>query len=163
MVLADVGIRFGYSIILIASVNYLGLGLAPPAADWGLMIAENQQYISLNEWAVLAPAIMLAMLTICVNLLADGYVQTLGSVEPADPARPAEREHPRGARSGSRADGSESTLDVSRQRRAYGSGRELGSAGSASRPRPGSRPEGEPWFESRASGSTAADCRSSRT
>jgi ABC-type dipeptide/oligopeptide/nickel transport system permease subunit len=79
VVLADFGIRFGFSIILIASVNYLGLGLAPPAADWGLMTAENQQYISLNVWAVLAPAIMLAMLTICVNLLADAYVQTLGS------------------------------------------------------------------------------------
>ena len=78
VVLADFGIRFGYSIILIASVNYLGLGLAPPAADWGLMTAENQQYVSLNVWAVLAPAIMLAMLTICVNLLADAYVQTAG-------------------------------------------------------------------------------------
>jgi ABC-type dipeptide/oligopeptide/nickel transport system permease subunit len=78
VVLADIGIRFGYSIILIASVNYLGLGLAPPAADWGLMIAENQQYIVLNSWAVLAPAIMLALLTVCVNLLADAYVETLG-------------------------------------------------------------------------------------
>jgi peptide/nickel transport system permease protein len=78
VVLADSGIRFGFSIILVASVNYLGLGLAPPAADWGLMIAENQQYISLNIWSVLAPAIMLAMLTVSVNLIADGYVQTLG-------------------------------------------------------------------------------------
>jgi peptide/nickel transport system permease protein len=78
VVLADFGIRFGFSIILVASVNYLGLGLAPPAADWGLMIAENQQYISLNVWSVLAPAIMLAMLTVSVNLIADGYVQTLG-------------------------------------------------------------------------------------
>ncbi len=42
------------------------------------MIAENQQYISLNVWSVLAPAIMLALLTICVNLIADAYVQTLG-------------------------------------------------------------------------------------
>ena len=81
VVLADFGIRFGFSIILIASVNYLGLGLAPPAADWGLMIAENQQYISLNVWSVLGPAIMLAMLTICVNLIADAYVQTLGRSE----------------------------------------------------------------------------------
>jgi ABC-type dipeptide/oligopeptide/nickel transport system permease subunit len=79
VILADFGIRFGYSIILIASVNYLGLGLAPPAADWGLMISENQQFISLNLWAVLAPAIMLALLTIGVNLLADTYVRTLGS------------------------------------------------------------------------------------
>jgi peptide/nickel transport system permease protein len=88
VVLADFGIRFGYSIILIASVNYLGLGLAPPAADWGLMTAENQQYISLNIWAVLAPAIMLGMLTICVNLLADAYVQTAGrSTFPVRPRR----------------------------------------------------------------------------
>lgn len=78
IVLADFGIRFGFSIILIASVNYLGLGLAPPASDWGLMIAENQQFISLNVWSVLAPAIMIAMLTICVNLIADAYVQSLG-------------------------------------------------------------------------------------
>jgi peptide/nickel transport system permease protein len=83
VVLADVGIRFGYSIILIASVNYLGLGLAPPAADWGLMIAENQEYIALNVWAVLAPAIMLGLLTICVNLLADAYVHTLGQSTPS--------------------------------------------------------------------------------
>ena len=74
--------------MLIASMNYLGLGLAPPAADWGLMISENQQYISLNSWSVLAPAIMLALLTICVNLIADAYVQTLGRriCRPAEPA-----------------------------------------------------------------------------
>jgi peptide/nickel transport system permease protein len=78
IILADFGIRFGYSIILIASVNYLGLGLAPPAADWGLMMSENQQFIAVNVWAVLAPAIMLALLTIGVNLVADAYVRTLG-------------------------------------------------------------------------------------
>jgi peptide/nickel transport system permease protein len=84
VVLADLGIRFGFSIILIASVNYLGLGLAPPASDWGLMIAENQQFVSLNVWSVVAPAIMIAMLTICVNLIADAYVATSGrSVLPA--------------------------------------------------------------------------------
>jgi ABC-type dipeptide/oligopeptide/nickel transport system permease subunit len=77
IILADFGIRFGYSIILIASVNYLGLGLSPPAADWGLMISENQQFIAVNVWAVLAPAIMLALLTIGVNLVADSYVRLL--------------------------------------------------------------------------------------
>lgn len=78
VMLADFGIRFGYSIILIASVNYLGLGLQPPAADWGLMMSENRDFISLNPWAVLAPAVMLALLTIGVNLVADAYVRTLG-------------------------------------------------------------------------------------
>jgi peptide/nickel transport system permease protein len=78
VVLADLGIRFGVSVVLIASMNYLGLGLAPPAADWGLMISENRDYISLNPWSVLAPAIMLALLTISVNLTADAYARSLG-------------------------------------------------------------------------------------
>jgi peptide/nickel transport system permease protein len=78
VMLADFGIRFGYSIILIASMNYLGLGLAPPTADWGLMISENRSFIGLNIWSVLAPAIMLALLTISVNLVADAYVRTAG-------------------------------------------------------------------------------------
>lgn len=77
IVLADFGIRFGASIILVASVNYLGLGLAPPASDWGLMTSENRSYISINIWSVLAPAIMLALLTISVNLVADAYVRSL--------------------------------------------------------------------------------------
>lgn len=76
--LADFGIRFAASIILIASMNYLGLGLAPPAADWGLMVSENRSYISLNVWSVLAPGLMLALLTITVNLVADAYVRSLG-------------------------------------------------------------------------------------
>jgi peptide/nickel transport system permease protein len=70
---ADMGLRFGYSILVIASVNYLGLGLQPPSADWGLSISLNQAIVGLNEWSVLAPAIPLAALTIAVNLIADSY------------------------------------------------------------------------------------------
>jgi ABC-type dipeptide/oligopeptide/nickel transport system permease subunit len=77
-VIADFGLRFTYAIIIIASMNFLGLGLVPPAADWGLMVAENRQFISLNLWAVLAPAIMLALLTVAVNLVGDAHVKMLG-------------------------------------------------------------------------------------
>jgi peptide/nickel transport system permease protein len=73
ILLADVGLRFGFSILLIASVNYLGFGLQPPSADWGLTISQNQSIISLNPWAVLAPAIPLAVLSIAVNLIGDAY------------------------------------------------------------------------------------------
>jgi peptide/nickel transport system ATP-binding protein len=78
VVLADLGIRFGYSIVLIASMNYLNLGLQPPAADWGLMVSENRQYLSVNPAAVLVPALLLGLLTIAVNLVGDAYNQTLG-------------------------------------------------------------------------------------
>src|SRR5262245_18100970 len=75
---ADVGIRFTLAIILVASVNFLSLGLQPPAADWALMISENRSGLTLNPWAVLAPALMIALLTISVNLVGDAVARTQG-------------------------------------------------------------------------------------
>ncbi|MDX6533363.1 MAG: peptide/nickel transport system permease protein [Gaiellales bacterium] len=77
-VLVDCGLRFTYSILIIASVNFLGLGLQPPSSDWALMISENRQYISLNTWSVLAPAAMIALLTIGINLTGDAIARSLG-------------------------------------------------------------------------------------
>jgi ABC-type dipeptide/oligopeptide/nickel transport system permease subunit len=79
IVLADFGIRFGYSVIIIASMNFLGLGLDPPAADWGLMISENRQVLATNPLAVVAPAALLALLTLAVNLVADAYGLSRGT------------------------------------------------------------------------------------
>jgi len=75
---ADLGIRFSWSIILIASVNYLGLGLRPPTPDWGVMVSENREIISSNPLAVLAPAAILALLIIAVNLVGDAYIRQGG-------------------------------------------------------------------------------------
>ena len=75
--LADFGLRFAISVILIASMNYLGLGLQPPTADWALMMSENRSGITLNPWGVLAPAIALALLTVGVNLVADAYLRAV--------------------------------------------------------------------------------------
>jgi peptide/nickel transport system permease protein len=77
-IIADVGVRFSGVIILAASVNFLGLGAKPPAANWGLMIAENLATVATNMWSVLAPAIMLGILTASVNLLGDAYSRSLG-------------------------------------------------------------------------------------
>jgi ABC-type dipeptide/oligopeptide/nickel transport system permease subunit len=70
---ADIGLRCTWSVLLIASVNFLGLGLQPPAADWGLMVSENRagMDLSLNPVAVLAPAVLLGALTVAINLLSD--------------------------------------------------------------------------------------------
>lgn len=77
-VLVDAGLRFTYSILIIASVNFLGLGLQPPKSDWALMVSEDRQYISLNPWSVLAPAAMIALLTIGINLTGDSIARSLG-------------------------------------------------------------------------------------
>jgi peptide/nickel transport system permease protein len=77
-VLADAGIRLTASILILASVNFLGLGLQPPRADWALMISENRGGITLQPWAVAAPALLIATLTIAVNLVADAVARSLG-------------------------------------------------------------------------------------
>jgi ABC-type dipeptide/oligopeptide/nickel transport system permease subunit len=75
---ADIGLRFTYCIILVASVNFLGLGLQPPAADWSLIISENRSGLDLNPYVILAPALLIAMLTIAVNLVGDAVSRSLG-------------------------------------------------------------------------------------
>lgn len=85
--LAALGTFFGYSVILIASMNFLGLGLKAPAADWGLMMAENRGVLELNPASVLAPAAMLALLTISINLVADAYSGSQGVGTRADKRR----------------------------------------------------------------------------
>ncbi|MFN2630028.1 MAG: ABC transporter permease [Gaiellaceae bacterium] len=78
-VLADAGIRLTGAIIILASVNFLGLGLQPPAADWALMISENRSGITLQPWAVAVPTLLIAFLTIAANLVADAVARSLGT------------------------------------------------------------------------------------
>jgi peptide/nickel transport system permease protein len=76
---ADAGPRFTVSILLVAAVNFLGLGIAPPTADWALMISENRAGITINPLAVLIPALMIGLLTVSLNMLADAYAASLGN------------------------------------------------------------------------------------
>jgi peptide/nickel transport system permease protein len=69
--LAELAIRLGYAIVWISTFNFLGLGVQPPTADWGLMVSENRNIIVLTPIASLAPALAVALLAIGVNLCAD--------------------------------------------------------------------------------------------
>jgi peptide/nickel transport system permease protein len=77
-ILVDFGIRLTASIILIASLSFLGFGLQPPAADWGLMINENRPALTIQPWVIVAPVVAIALLTISVNLIGDGLARALG-------------------------------------------------------------------------------------
>jgi peptide/nickel transport system permease protein len=79
-VLIDAGFRFVYSVIIIASLSFLGFGIQPPAADWGLMVAENRAGLELNLWSTVLPAITIALLSVGVNLLADAKARSAGRV-----------------------------------------------------------------------------------
>jgi len=73
--LVEIGLRLTYSIGLIAAINFIGDGLQPPTADWGLMINENRLSVTVQPWGVLLPVIAIALLTIGTNLLTDGFAR----------------------------------------------------------------------------------------
>lgn len=77
-ILADFGIRLSGAVILFASLSYLGLGQAPPASDWGLMISENQAGLLVQPWVIVAPALAIALLTVSVNLVSDSIGRSVG-------------------------------------------------------------------------------------
>jgi peptide/nickel transport system permease protein len=77
-VLASFGSYVSGAIIFAASLSFLGLGPEPPTADWGLMIYENQPVLATNIWSVLAPAIMIGLVTIGINLVGDAYARVHG-------------------------------------------------------------------------------------
>ena len=69
--LADLGLRFVYVVLLLASLSFLGLGVQPPDADWGSLVRENIGALPSAGAAIVAPALAIASLTIAVNLLID--------------------------------------------------------------------------------------------
>ena len=69
--IAEAGLRFCFVVLFIASLGFLGLGIQPPAADWGSMVRENAQAINFALFAPLYPAAAIAALTIGVNLIVD--------------------------------------------------------------------------------------------
>ena len=87
IIVADGGPRLTVSILLVAAINYLGLGVRPPAADWALMISENQSGLTFQPWSVVAPALLIAILTIGVNTFADSIARGLGHSDDVEDLR----------------------------------------------------------------------------
>jgi len=81
---AEFGIRFTYAILFIAALSFLGLGVQPPAADWGVMVRENRLGISFGATSALLPAAAIASLTVGVNLIVDWYLRCVGGQSAED-------------------------------------------------------------------------------
>lgn len=70
-IIVEVTARFAYSIMMIASLGFLGVGLQPPTPDWGMMVIENKSIIRAAPWTVLYPALAIASLVIAISLFSD--------------------------------------------------------------------------------------------
>ncbi len=85
--LVELGLRFTYSIAIIAGLSFLGFGPQPPTPDWGLMINENRIGLASNPWPVAVPILLIAALTIGTNLLTESVARAaLGRGEVAGAA-----------------------------------------------------------------------------
>jgi peptide/nickel transport system permease protein len=79
--MVEASLRLTYAIGLIASLSFLGFGEQPPAADWGLMINENRQGLTVQPWGVLLPVIAIALLTIGTSLIGDGLSRASAGID----------------------------------------------------------------------------------
>jgi peptide/nickel transport system permease protein len=64
-------LELGLMVIFEASLSFLGLGVQPPTASWGTMLAEGQQYVATAWWLATFPGLALFGLVLAVNMLGD--------------------------------------------------------------------------------------------
>nr|WP_321455429.1 ABC transporter permease [uncultured Cohaesibacter sp.] len=79
--LAEFGLRFAFAILFLSTLSFLGLGIQPPAADWGGMVKDNKDGIIFGISAALVPGAAIAILTICVNMVVDWLLRRTSSLK----------------------------------------------------------------------------------
>jgi peptide/nickel transport system permease protein len=80
-IVAEFGLRFCFVFLTIAALSFLGVGIQPPAADWGSMVRETATLITYGDPTPLLPAIAIAILTISVNVVIDWYLHVVGGLK----------------------------------------------------------------------------------
>lgn len=77
-ILVEFTVRLGYAVFTVATLSFLGFGVAPPSPDWGLEIASNYGQVGAGFWwQVLFDALAIASLVIAVNLVSDSVERAL--------------------------------------------------------------------------------------
>jgi peptide/nickel transport system permease protein len=76
-IIVEATVRLGYAIFIAGTLSFLSLGIQPPSPDWGLSIATQRSFVSVQPWTVLGPAIALGTLVVSVSLVSDGLRKAL--------------------------------------------------------------------------------------
>ena len=71
-VVVEFTVRLGYAIFTVASLTFIGFGVAPPSPDWAAQINQYWTLIDPYWWMTFFPALAIASLVVAVNLVADG-------------------------------------------------------------------------------------------
>jgi ABC-type dipeptide/oligopeptide/nickel transport system permease subunit len=73
-ILAQIFLRFGHTMLLIAGLSYLGIGIQPPTPDWGQMLSEAQPYMLRVPMLIIAPGMAIFITTLAVTLAGQGLM-----------------------------------------------------------------------------------------
>lgn len=65
-------LRFGHMLIAIGGLSFIGLGVQPPASDWGAMLSEARNYMDAMPWLAIAPGLAIFITALCVTLVGRG-------------------------------------------------------------------------------------------
>src|SRR6201992_2141713 len=73
IMIVQMSLTMGYAILNAAGLSFIGLGVRPPTAEWGIMVAEGAGFMVSGEWWIaLFPGLALVIAVFCSNLLGDG-------------------------------------------------------------------------------------------
>jgi peptide/nickel transport system permease protein len=70
-------LTLGDSILTISGLSFLGLGIQPPAADWGVMLARGKEYLLTAPWIAFFPGMAIFMTVMGFNLMGDSFRDAL--------------------------------------------------------------------------------------
>jgi ABC-type dipeptide/oligopeptide/nickel transport system permease subunit len=71
-------IAFGFALLAEAGLSFLGLGVQPPNASWGVMLQEAYPFVLSDPWATIIPGLAIALTVLAFNLVGDGLRDAMG-------------------------------------------------------------------------------------
>jgi ABC-type dipeptide/oligopeptide/nickel transport system permease subunit len=76
--IVQTALSFGYALLAEAGLSFLGLGVQPPNASWGVMLQEAYQFVLSDPWATVVPGVAIALTVLSFNFVGDGLRDALG-------------------------------------------------------------------------------------
>lgn len=77
VLMVEASLRVVFAVLLGAVLSFLGFGVQPPSADWGLMISNGRAFVDTAPWISLAPGIAMSITVIAISLVGDGLREIL--------------------------------------------------------------------------------------
>ena len=77
--MAELTLDLAYAILDLAGLSFLGLGVQPPQSDWGYMLSDAQQFITISPIQALVPGLLIVVSVVSLNVLSGEITEILES------------------------------------------------------------------------------------